>query len=81
MKQWWALHTKLRAEKRVVVALQQHGIETFRPMLQSNSDGRKHETAALIPGQFVMRSNLEEENTAHWRWVAGVRYVVANGDW
>ena len=81
MKQWYALYTKLRAEKRVVVALQQYGIETFYPTIQSNSNGQKHEIVALFPGYLFMRANLKEENTAHWRWVPGVRNVVTYGDW
>ena len=80
MNQWYALYTKLRPEKRVVVALQQHGIETFRPMLQSNSDGRKHEEVALFPGYLFVRANLEEENVAHVRCASGVHNVLVYGD-
>ena len=74
------MHTKLRAEKRVEVALQQHGIETFRRMLQSNSDGRKHEEVALFPGYVLVRANLEEENVAHVRWARGVNSVLVYWD-
>ena len=80
MKKWYVLHTKMRAEKRVVAALNQCGIETFLPMIQSSSGRKKHKKVALFPGYLFMHADLEEEKTRHWRWVPGVHHVVAYGD-
>ena len=80
MKQWYALYTKLRAEKRVVAALQQHGMKTFLPLIQSKPDGQHYVEVALFPGYVFVHADLEEEKEAHWKWVPGVCHVVACGD-
>ena len=80
MKQWYALYTKLRAEKRVVAALQQHGMKTFLPLIQSKPDGQHYVEVALFPGYVFVHADLEEEKEAHWKWVPGVRHLVSYGD-
>jgi transcriptional antiterminator RfaH len=81
MNQWYALHTDPKVELMVVEALGQHGIETFLPETRAEKIGQKQRRIPLFPGYLFINVDLNEEDPAHWRWVAGVRYIVSYGDW
>lgn len=74
------MHTKLRAERKVALALERRGIELFLPERRSVSKGEPEKTSAFFPGYLFMRVDLVRENHSQWRWEPGVRYLVAYGD-
>lgn len=80
MKQWFALHTKPRSEKRVACALGQAGIETFLPMLTSPGPEGNQVIMPFFPTYLFMRVDMGADNNSSWRWTPGLRYAVGYGD-
>jgi transcriptional antiterminator RfaH len=81
MKQWYALHTDPRVEKKVARALCQHGIETFLPKIATTTATNGRGCPPLFPGYLFACIDLSVEGPARWRRIAGVRYIVSYGDW
>lgn len=81
MNKWYALHTDPKVELMVAKALGQHGIETFLPEIRALRNDQDQKRIPLFPGYLFINVDLNVEDPAHWRWVAGVRYIVAYGDW
>lgn len=80
MKKWFALHTKPRAERRVVAQLERRDIDTFLPQKESASGASSARSVPFFPGYVFIRVDLTTESSAVWRWTPGVRYMVAYGN-
>jgi transcriptional antiterminator RfaH len=79
MRRWFALHTKLRAERRVVAQLARHDVETFLPEARTTAENASSRPAPFFPGYVFIRIDLKTRRSAVWRWLPGVRYIVAYG--
>ena len=80
MKEWFALHTKPYAERKVAVRLEHHDIETFVPETESRSERANSRPVPFFPGYMFIRVDMEEANPIHWRTAPGVRHVVSYGN-
>lgn len=80
MKQWYALHTKPRAEKRVRSALQQQNIEAYLPELMRSKAKGTVAPRPFFPRYLFMHLDLNQCETARWRWTPGLLHIVTLGD-
>lgn len=79
MRHWYAVHTKPRTEKRVAMALQQRGVETFLPETTVFTANQKRRKAPFFPNYLFMRTDLATDNPALWQWTPGLRHIVTYG--
>lgn len=80
MKQWFALHTKPYAEKRVAIHLAKRDIETFVPGVRRADAKTANVFRPLFPGYLFVHINLSEVSGARWLRYPGIRYLVTYGD-
>lgn len=80
MRQWFALHTKPRSERRVANTLAQVDIETFLPEVTTRKSGARDKTAPLFPTYLFVRMDLGTGAPSGWQWTPGLRYLVSYGD-
>ena len=78
MQYWHAVYTKPRAEYRVSHALKERGIQVYLPEYASGSP-RKLVREPLFPCYLFICADLEVLNPADWKWISGLRYIVAFG--
>lgn len=76
--QWYALHTKPKAEYKVASALKQSGFEVFLPEIVSKQND-KMVKAPFFPCYLFMAGNLNEVRASVWKWIPGLRYIVTSG--
>ena len=76
--QWYALHTKPKAEYKVASALKQSGFEIYLPEI-TKTEKDKTIMAPFFPCYLFMAANLDEVSSSTWRWIPGLRYIVNNG--
>jgi transcriptional antiterminator RfaH len=80
MQHWYALHTKVYAEKQAAHELRRHGIETYLPEVKAKVGKTAEKKIAFFPGYLFMNVDLSKTNAANWRWASGVRYIVSQGE-
>lgn len=78
MEHWYVLHTKTSAERQVAILLEERDVETFLPMATVKPKVQKR--APLFPGYIFARFDLASGKPANWKWIPGLRYLVAYGD-
>jgi transcription antitermination factor NusG len=76
--QWYALHTKAKAEYKVAAALEQSGFEIFLPEI-TTQENSKTITVPFFPCYLFMAANLDEVRASTWRWIPGLRHIVTSG--
>lgn len=76
--QWYALHTKAKAEYRVASALEQTGFEIFLPEI-TTIENTKAVKRPFFPCYLFMRANLNEVRASIWHQIPGLRFIVTNG--
>lgn len=76
--QWYALHTKPKAEYKVASALKESGFEIFLPELIQKQNS-KTSSAPFFPCYLFMAANLHEVSASTWRWIPGLRQIVTSG--
>lgn len=62
-KQWYALYTRSRAEKKVLIELQEMGVQAYLPLintLRQWSDRKKKVEVPLIPGYIFVKTELKQ---------------------
>ena len=74
MKQWYTLYTKANNEYQVASLLQEQGIETFLPTLNTSD---KQEP--LFPCYLFMKADLTKLPSTSWQWTPGLRRIVSRG--
>lgn len=74
MKQWYTLYTKANNEYQVATLLQEQGIETFLPTLNT-TDKRE----PFFPCYLFMQADLTKLSPASWQWTPGLRRIVSRG--
>jgi transcriptional antiterminator RfaH len=79
MRQWYAVHTKPRAERRVAMALRQRSVDAFLPETTISIVNKKRNKVPFFPSYLFMRIDLETDNPALWRWTPGLRHLVSYG--
>ena len=79
MRQWYAVHTKPKSERRVAMALQQRSVEAFLPETTISIVNQERRKAPFFPSYLFMRVDLAIDNPAHWRWTPGLRHLVTYG--
>ena len=77
---WYALHTKPHKEKSVALLLSEHDIETFFPTMLSHTKNKQKRNVPFFRGYIFASLDLENGDSAPWRWTPGLRYIVAYGD-
>ena len=80
MDHWYVLHTKPRNEKYVAVTLEQRGIQVYFPEQTHKNARGQIRKKAFFPGYLFASLDLAILSPALWKWVPGLRYVVAHGD-
>ncbi|MBK8899802.1 MAG: hypothetical protein IPM53_01340 [Anaerolineaceae bacterium] len=78
LEQWYALHTKPKAEYKVAHTLTKTGLEVFLPELHTNQNN-KIESTPFFPCYLFMAANLNKVSASVWQWTPGLRYIVASG--
>lgn len=76
---WYALYTKPKAEYKVATALEQAGIEVFLPEIQTKEEPQMV-MEPFFPCYLFMSANLQRLDTSVWKWMPGLRHIVAYGD-
>lgn len=76
--QWYALHTKPKAEYKVAAALEQSGFEIFLPEITTQENNQTI-TAPFFPGYLFMAANFDEVPASTWRWIPGLCHIVTSG--
>jgi len=62
-KKWYALYTRSRAEKKVLIELQEMGVQAYLPLintLRQWSDRKKKVEVPLIPGYIFVKTELKQ---------------------
>lgn len=72
--QWYALHTKPKAEYKVAFALEQSGLDVFLPEIYTRKKDEKIKTP-FFPCYLFMAANLDQLSSS-WKWTPGLRYIV-----
>ncbi|MGH2537031.1 MAG: transcription termination/antitermination protein NusG [Candidatus Promineifilaceae bacterium] len=80
VKQWYALHTKPRAERKVAHLIAAQELEIYLPEAPAVPSSRAAAVLPFFPGYMFIRLNLEQDDSARWRWTPGLRYLVGYGD-
>lgn len=81
MEQWYALHTKPRAEFRVAQALQKRNFEVFVPHITvARADSRKVEVEPFFPCYLFLKTRAMQLSPLLNEWMPGVRGIVTYGE-
>jgi transcriptional antiterminator RfaH len=78
--QWYAVHTKPRAEIQAQNALAHRGLAVYLPLIRVkrvNPRARRH--APLFPGYLFVRADLEQVGESAINWAQGVLSLVHFG--
>jgi transcriptional antiterminator RfaH len=79
-QQWYAVHTKPRAEVQAKNALSQKGIVVYLPMVRVvRVNPRTRPVAPLFPSYLFVQADLEQVGQAAINWVPGVLSLVSFG--
>ena len=80
MEQWYALHTKLRAEYQVAAALQRRAVQTYLPEIDSVKKRQSPHREPFFPCYLFVRVDFDETGLSHVQWTPGLRRIVAFDD-
>ena len=77
MENWYTLHTKPNAEYQVATALQQRGLQTYLPELETVNPKRGRLKKPFFPCYLFMRVDFDCVGFSSVQWTPGLRRVVA----
>ena len=77
LEQWYTLYTKPNAEHRVAAALQEHGLQTYLPEIESSKPHQKRARRPFFPCYLFAKIDVETIGLLQVEWTPGLRYVVA----
>jgi transcriptional antiterminator RfaH len=80
MDQWYTVHTRPNAEFQAATALQERGIETYLPELESSNRGNGRSKKPFFPCYLFVRVDFEVTGLSQLQWTPGLRRVVAFDD-
>ena len=80
MDQWYTVHTKPNAEYQTATALQERGLETYIPELESPNHGNGRTKKPFFPCYLFARVDFEVTGLSQLQWTPGLRRVVAFDD-
>jgi transcription elongation factor/antiterminator RfaH len=76
-EQWYTLYTKPNSEYRVAAALQNHGLQTYLPEIESFRPHQGRARKPFFPCYLFARIDFETTSLLQLEWTPGLRYVVA----
>lgn len=80
MKQWYALHTKSKAEYQTALMLQALGIETYLPEIAVSGNRHPQQKQPFFPNYLFANIDFETVGLSKVRQTPGLRTIVsANG--
>ena len=79
MEAWYTLHTKPNAEYQVKTALQQRGIQTYLPEIESPKARKGRKYKPFFPCYLFCRVDFEIVGFSDIQWIPGLRRIVAFG--
>jgi transcriptional antiterminator RfaH len=77
MDRWYTLHTKPNAEYQVATALQQRGIQTYLPEIESLHAQERRKRKPFFPCYLFARFNLKVVGISSVKWTPGLHRIVA----
>lgn len=77
LEQWYTLYTKPNAEHRVAAALQDQGLQTYLPEIESFKAHQKRARRPFFPCYLFAKIDFEAIGLVQVEWTPGLRYVVA----
>lgn len=77
MEQWYTLHTKPNSEYHVATMLQEAGVRTFVPSIETLTARRTKKRKPFFPGYIFIKYDFSADGFSRLRWMPGVRYVIA----
>jgi transcriptional antiterminator RfaH len=80
MEQWYTLHTKPYAEYYVTAVLQQRGIETYLPEIESPKAPGERKKRPFFPCYLFIKVDFEAVGMSCVQWTLGLRRIVAFDD-
>jgi transcriptional antiterminator RfaH len=80
MEQWYTLHTKPKAEYYVTAVLQQRGIETYLPEIESAKVSQGKKKRPFFPCYIFIKVDFEVVGRSWVQWTPGLRRIVAFDD-
>jgi transcription antitermination factor NusG len=80
MDRWYTVHTKPNAEYQTATALQERGIETYIPELESPNRANGRSRKPFFPCYLFVRVDFEVTGLSQLQWTPGLRRVVAFDD-
>jgi len=79
MKQWYALHTKAKAEYQTSLILQTLGIETYLPEIAVSGNRHAQQKQPFFPTYLFAKIDFETVGLSKVRRTPGLRSVVSIG--
>jgi transcriptional antiterminator RfaH len=79
MEHWYTLYTKPHAEYRVNIALQQWGLQTYLPEIESKEKDKKGKSVPFFPCYLFSKFDFEIIALSQLHWTPGLRRVVSFG--
>jgi transcriptional antiterminator RfaH len=77
VEQWYTLHTKPNAEYQVATTLQQRGLQTYLPELETAKPNKEGVTKPFFPCYLFVKVDFQIVGFSSIQWTPGLRRVVA----
>jgi transcriptional antiterminator RfaH len=79
-KLWYTLHSKPNAEYRVASVLQQRGVQTYLPEIETPETSGRRKKKPFFPCYLFCKVDFEAVGLSNIQWTPGLRRIVAFGD-